>query len=158
MGRSAALSNDGSTVVFGAPYEGAMNNGAAYVFDRVNVTGTWGSATRLAGSNVDASDEFAFSVAVAPDGSRIAVGVICESSNATGIGGNQQDNSAMCAGAVYAFDRGTSSWTQHAYVKATNTAAYDQFGRSVSLGTAALAAGASGQSGFRGAAYVYDAL
>ena len=53
-----------------------------------------------------------------------------EDSNATGINGNQADNSASDAGAVYVFTRSGTTWTQQAYVKASNTASNDYFGDS----------------------------
>ena len=45
----------------------------------------------------------------------------CESSNATGINGDQNDNSALKAGAAYVFVRNGTSWSQQAYLKASNT-------------------------------------
>jgi hypothetical protein len=52
---------------------------------------------------------------------------------ATGVDGNQTDNSAERSGAVYVFVRNGISWTQQAYLKASNTGAKDEFGRSVSI-------------------------
>ena len=56
-----------------------------------------------------------------------------EDSAATGIGGNQADNSAREAGAVYVFTRAGATWSQQAYVKASNTEAVDRFGRCLAL-------------------------
>ena len=50
-------------------------------------------------STPDDDDEFGWSVAL--DGETLAVGVPYEDSNATGVGGNQADNSASDSGAVY---------------------------------------------------------
>jgi HJR/Mrr/RecB family endonuclease len=49
------------------------------------------------------------------------------------------------AGAVYAFTRSGATWSQQAYVKASNTDASDQFGLSVALSAdgATLAVGAN---------------
>ena len=44
-----------------------------------------------------------------------------EASNATGINGGQNDNSAAAAGAAYVFVRNGTTWTQQAYLKASNT-------------------------------------
>jgi len=61
------------------------------------------------------------------------VGAIFEDSAATGINLNQSDNSAIDAGAVYVFVRSSGSWTQQAYLKASNTGAGDWFGRFVAV-------------------------
>jgi hypothetical protein len=61
------------------------------------------------------------------------VGAKYEKSNVTGIGGKEDNNSAPNAGAVYVFSRSGTTWTQQAYVKASNTGADDRFGHSVSL-------------------------
>jgi hypothetical protein len=59
-----------------------------------------------------------------------------EDSGATGVNGNQDDNSTENSGAVYVFSRTGSTWSQQAYVKASNTGEKDegdQFGYSVSV-------------------------
>ena len=62
--------------------------------------------------------------------------------NATGIDGNQADNSAPNSGAVYLFVRdGQGMWSQQAYVKASNAEAHDRFGNGLAL--SALAATSS---------------
>jgi hypothetical protein len=63
----------------------------------------------------------------------MAVGATTEDSNATGINGNQADDSAQSAGAVYLFTRTGNTWAQQAYVKGSNTEAGDLFGYDVSL-------------------------
>ena len=68
--------------------------------------------TYIKASNTNADDYFGFSVALSADGSTLAVGAAREASNATGIGGNQADNSASTAGAVYVFTRAGSAWSQ----------------------------------------------
>ena len=72
----------------------------------------------------------------------MAVAAHWEESAATGINGNQNDNSIPQAGAVYVFTRIGTTWTQQAYVKASNTGKAaqgddpgdgDQFGFSLAL-------------------------
>ena len=65
------------------------------------------------------------SVAISRDGNTLAIGAPYESSGATGIDGEQSDNSAFASGAVYVFTRQGESWIQQAYVKASNTGATD---------------------------------
>jgi len=48
-------------------------------------------------------DYFGDSVALTADGSTLAAGAAWEGSNATGISGNQRDDSAFNAGAVYLY-------------------------------------------------------
>jgi hypothetical protein len=54
-------------------------------------------------SNTDAHDGFGYSVALSGGGNTLAVGTFTESSSATGINGNQSDNSAGQSGAVYLY-------------------------------------------------------
>src|SRR4029450_13795946 len=94
-------------------------------------------------------DHFRFSLTLSKDGNTIAVGAVTEDSGAKGINGNQNDNSMMSSGAVYVFARTRGTWSQQAYVKASNTAAGVQFGYSVSLNADGnvLAAGAYDEGG-----------
>ncbi|MBK8498777.1 MAG: FG-GAP repeat protein [Flavobacteriales bacterium] len=46
---------------------------------------------------------------------------------------DQLDFSAPYAGAAYVFTRAGGSWTQEAYLKASNTETYDEFGWSVGI-------------------------
>jgi photosystem II stability/assembly factor-like uncharacterized protein len=75
------------------------------------------------------------------------VGARLEDSGTTGIGGNQTDNNATSSGAVYLFTRSGSTWSQQAYIKASNTGESDNFGRSVALSSDGntLAVGAFGE-------------
>jgi len=100
----------------------------------INISGTLvDSIGYFKASNTDAGDGFGDLVSLSGDGSTLAVGARFEDSNATGIDGNQADNSAGGSGAVYVFTRSGVTWTQQAYVKASNTDESDQFGISVSL-------------------------
>jgi hypothetical protein len=186
FGDSVALSADGSTLAVGAIGEpsaatgingdqndsSAASAGAAYVFTRAD-NGAWSQQAYLKASNTNAGDRFGSSVALSGDGNSLAVGGTGEASAATGINGNQNDNSAASAGAVYVFTRTAAGvWSQQAYVKASNTDAGDQFGHAVTLsvdgntlavgafGEASAATGIGGNEndnsvGGSGAAYVF---
>lgn len=149
FGGSLALSNDGNTLVVGAPGEasssagvngnqldnsgrgGDFGTGAVYVF---TYNGTvWTQQAYLKASNPDEGDWFGNSVSISADGNSLAVGAPYEGSNSTGINGNQLDDSATSSGAVYVYTRSGFTWTQQAYVKASNTGEYDHFGSVVSL-------------------------
>jgi hypothetical protein len=67
-------------------------------------------------SNADASDLFGLSTALSGDGNTLAVGAIDEDSAATGVNGDQADNSAARAGAVYVFTRDSGGvWAPQAF-------------------------------------------
>ena len=99
-------------------------------------------------SNTGLRDFFGFAVALSADGNTLAVGATQEESNATGINGNQNDNSRFVAGAVYVFRFNGMNWLQQAYVKASNTDFSVWFGTAVSLSADGntLAVGASSES------------
>lgn len=155
FGYSVAFSGD--TLAVGAPREASAvvgtgdgdqldnslpQSGAVYVFTRTN--GAWRQVAYLKASNTGAGDLFGWSVALSGD--TLAVGAIGESSAATGINGNQADNSAFVSGAVYVFTRVNNEWGQQAYLKASNTGASDFFGYSVALSGETLAVGALKES------------
>jgi hypothetical protein len=156
FGTSVALSGDGATLAVGAKGEASnatgvdssqsdnsMNQaGAVYVLTRSGTT--WSQQAYVKASNTEASDSFGDQVALSTDGSTLLVGARWEDSNATDIGGDQTDNSAASAGAMYVFTRTGTTWTQQAYLKASNTGAGDYFGEHAALSGdgSTLAAGA----------------
>ena len=104
---------------------------------------TWTQQAYLKASNTDANDQFGTSVSVSGD--TLAVGANGEASKSTGVNGDQVDNSASYAGAVYVFVRCTTTWSQQAYLKASNAEANDNFGLRISLFGDLLAVGATGE-------------
>lgn len=145
FGGAVALSVDGNTLAVGAMGETSaatgingdqadssfVNAGAAYVFVRSN--GTWSQQAYVKASNTGDSDYFGYSVALSGDGDTLVVSGYGEDSAASGIGGDQNDESAEGAGAVYVFTRANGTWAQRAYIKASNSAQYNIFGHSVAL-------------------------
>lgn len=89
--------------------------------------------TYVKASNPDADDAFGYAIALSADGTTLAVGAPSESSSATGIDGDQADNSATRSGAVYVFVRTGATWVQQAYLKASNAEMFDLFGFAVAL-------------------------
>jgi hypothetical protein len=123
---------------------------AQYVIEACNVTGCSTSDIVTAtdvmldtvgyfkASNTDWGDYFGVSIALSADGTTLAVGANAEKSLATGINGDQDDNSGYQNGAVYLFRRADDNWVQQAYIKASNTIATDLpfsefFGEAVAL-------------------------
>jgi hypothetical protein len=156
LGDSVALSGDGLTMAVGAPNEssgskginGNQNDtsvysaGAVYVFSRPNDKGPWKQQAYVKASNPQNDAEFGHVVVLSEDGNTMAVSAYFEASAAKGINGNQNDTSIPQAGAVYVFTRRGGTWTQQAYVKASNTGEAgtagnfgegDQFGFSLSI-------------------------
>ena len=83
---------------------------------------------------------------MAISGDTVVVGANSEASNATGVNGNQADNSAHQAGAAYVFVRNGTTWSQQAYLKASNTDAVDEFGTSVAVSGDTVVVGARYES------------
>jgi hypothetical protein len=94
-------------------------------------------------SNSGDHDNFGYSVAISGD--TMVVGAAAEDSAATGIDGDQSDTSAAVSGAAYVFTRSGSTWSQQAYLKASNTDAGDQFGYSVAIDGDTIVVGANGE-------------
>ncbi len=150
FGLSAAISGD--TIVVGAPGEDSFatgvngdetsnavtSAGAAYVFVRTG--GSWSQQAYLKASNTDVADFFGRSVSV--EGDTIVVGARFEDSAATGVNGDETNNVATSAGAAYVFVRTGGSWSQQAYLKASNTDPEDGFGTSVSVSGDTIVVGA----------------
>ncbi|MDF1839222.1 MAG: FG-GAP repeat protein, partial [Planctomycetota bacterium] len=99
----------------------------------------------LKASNAGFLDSFGNSVAVSGD--LVVVGAWEESSMATGVDGNESDNSAFFAGAAYVFERIGGVWSQQAYLKASNTNNGDQFGNAVAIFGETVAVGAWQEDG-----------
>ncbi len=183
-GGDIALSADGNTLVLGFSADSSnatgingdeTNNdssysGAVYVFSRSG--NSWSQQAYIKASNADAWDFFGSKVALSADGNTLVVGAWGEGSNATGINEDELDNSSSGSGAVYVFRRSGASWSQQAYVKATNTGEGGLFGDSIALsgdgntlavgspGEASNATGIGGDQSDRsylgrGAAYLY---
>ncbi len=141
FGESVSLSADGLTLAVGARAEDGDGSaesdnslsasGAVYIFTRSG--SSWSQQAYLKASTPTANSQFGFKVSLSSDGNTLAVGSLFEDSNATGIDGNEADTSMSNAGAVFIFSRSGTTWTQQAYVKASNTDAGDTFGIAVSL-------------------------
>ncbi len=128
--------------------DNADNAGAVYVFRRSD--GIWAQEAYVKASNSDTDDEFGgLGTALNAAGDVLAVGATNEDSNAQGIDGDQTNNAADNAGAVYVFRRSDGIWAQEAYVKASNSGQDDRFGNHVALNAVGdvLAVGAVGEDG-----------
>ena len=112
------------------PAPSAPDSGAVYVF-APDAAAAFAQQAYIKASNPDERDGFGSQVTLSGD--TLAVGARQEDSNATGIDGDQSDNSAADSGAVYVFTRNAGVWSQQNYVKASNTDAGDAFGTSIAI-------------------------
>jgi hypothetical protein len=108
------------------------------VFERSG--NTWTHQAYLKASNAGRYDHFGGAAAISGD--TIVVGAWGEYSNATGVNGNQNDDSLSAAGAAYVFVRSGTNWTQQAYLKASNTGEGDFFGQAVAVSGNVIVVGA----------------
>ena len=95
---------------------GAVNNGAAYVFNRVD--STWAQEAYLKPSSTFISTAFGTSVDVSGDGNTLVVGTPGDASGTTTINGDvTQTMDYANTGATYVFQRSGASWSQEAFIK-----------------------------------------
>ena len=164
FGAAVALSADGNTLAVGATLEesqfpgidgdqsdDSFYSGAAYVFTRRD--DSWTQQAYIKASNPGQQDHFGYAIALSLDGDTLAVGAPFERSAATEIDGDQSNDEAFGAGAVYVFSRSNQTWQQDAYLKAPNAESSDVFGISLALsgdGGVLVAAAQGEQSGDAG--------
>ncbi len=165
FGSAVALSASGDTLAVGAYSEDGNGSdaGAVYVFNRNG--GVWIQKAYVKASNTGQHDMFGDAIALSADGRTLAVGAPREDSD----GSSEADNSALDAGAVYVYVLDGDTWTQQAYLKASNADGFDWFGSAVALSASGdtLAVGAYSEDGNgsdagdnslpdAGAVYVFD--
>lgn len=145
FGYALSLSGDGKTLAVGAPFESSSatqingdesnnlktDSGAVYLFE--DKTNHWKQTVYFKARNSDIGDIFGSAVSLNHDGRALAVGAMYEDSSATGLNGDEQDNSIENSGAVYMFKKDLKLWIQNSYIKASNTGKFDLFGFSLSL-------------------------
>lgn len=123
LGFSVAVSGDGNTLISGAYLDdigAATRRGSAYVFTRSGVT--WTQQSQLLASDGLAQDRFGTAVDISDDGLTSLVG-----GHLIDVGGRADQ------GAAYVYTRTGSVWTQRSKLTASDGAASDYFGYSVSL-------------------------
>lgn len=135
---SIAADVNGNEASNGPPGTNGASSGAAYVFLRSGTS--WSQQAYVKAQNPGEIDKFGTSLSV--NGNLLVVGSLNESSNATGINGNVNNEDALDAGAAYVYVRDGVSWTREAYLKASNTNAFDNFGKSVAVSGDTIVVGA----------------
>lgn len=152
LGTTLAISDNGDTVVAGTQYGSTTSYSAeAFVFEKPS--GGWASMTtetaKLSAASGAYGDKFSFGLAIAGDGSVIAVGAPENS-------GGQTES-----GTVYLYEKPSGGWvdaTETHLLSAPSRTAYEHFGQSCSLneGGTLLAVGADGRITDRGAVHVFE--
>ncbi len=173
FGYSVGLSGNGNTMAVGS-YDEERGKGAAYIFIRTG--SAWSQQIRLQGLNAETGDSLGCSIAISDDGNTMVAGAFDEDSILRGIQppneGSNDATSDVSTGAAYVFVRNGSTWTQQAFIKATNTRLNDQFawaltlsrdGNTLAVGAHLEDSGATGLNGDQedasaedsGAVYIY---
>jgi hypothetical protein len=147
FGASVAISCD--TVLVGDTHDvgAGSRSGSAYVFERNNGgADNWGEAWKLTALDATAGDRFGWSVALSDD---TAV-----------IGADGDDDAGSVSGSAYVFERSQGgAWNEVQKLIASDAAAEDSFGQSVSISgdTAVIGADGNDDAGpSSGSAYVYE--
>jgi hypothetical protein len=145
FGVNVTISGDGNTVAVGALGDDGntggintvdnnllSNTGAVYTYTRNGSTWSFENKIKASTTHIGTEDWFGSDVALNNDGTRLAVGAQYE--NGSNIGVNPFVNDlADNAGAVYIFSKPSGTWSQEAYIKASNVNSNDLFGRSIDL-------------------------
>lgn len=120
-------------------------SGAAYVYVRSGMT--WTQQAYLKAVNADSNDRFGASVGVSGD--TIVVGAYDEDSNQSTITNGataSADWNSSNSGAAYVYVQSGTSWTQQAYLKASNNGSSDVFGTTVAISSDTITVGAPSES------------
>ena len=150
FGSSVAIS--GFYAVVGSPQEDSAgtpadnsiaDSGAAYLFDGSG--GTWTESRYIKAQVMENLDRFGNQVDL--QGYTLIIGTEEEDSAATGLNGDQTDNSTPSSGAAYAYHYNSGGgsaglWSVIGYIKASNTEFDDRFGFSLGFHGDALVIGA----------------
>jgi hypothetical protein len=139
-----AITVNADTIAVSAPYDDDLgtNSGSVYVFTRSGTT--WSQQAKLTAGDGIAGDLFGTSLSL--DGDTLV------------IGSEHHDDGASNSGSAYVFVRSGTAWSQQAKLNASDGAANESHGRSVSLLGDSLVVGTyqKDQSGIdSGCAYVY---
>jgi hypothetical protein len=145
FGSSVSLSGDYLAVGARTEDTGGSQAGSVYIFKKASGSETWSQEAKLQASDVSAASQFGMSVSLS--GTTLAVGA------------NAEDTAASDAGAAYIFERSGTTWTEVKKITASDAAASDYFGESISTDGITTFVGAFGEDtkgSAAGAAYVYE--
>ncbi|MFA5251670.1 MAG: FG-GAP repeat protein [Phycisphaerae bacterium] len=139
FGTSVCVSGDYAIV---GAYKDDVNgseSGSAYIFKKDGAA--WTLQTKITATDGAAGDWFGWSVSISGDY------VI--------VGAYGDDDRGSDSGSAYIFKRNGTAWSQLAKLTASDGAAYDLFGYSVSISGDYAIAGAYRDNSYRGSAYIF---
>lgn len=142
FGESVAI--DGDYLVVGASLDNdnGKQSGSVYIFKRSGAS--WNQEAKLIASDGAAFDEFGISVSISGD--------------YVVVGAWKDDDNGDESGSAYIFRRNGTSWSQQAKLIASDGAAFDRFGVSVSIGSDYLVVGAffdDDNGDYSGSTYIF---
>ena len=158
FGRSVSLSGDGKVAAVAAPFDDdvAVDSGAVYVCIQ-NSMGQWDTVQKLKANDaanytylggVGTQTDQLRGVSISGDGSIIVAG------------SSYNDPNGTDSGAAYVFEKSGSTWTQFQKIVASDGAASDHFGASVSVSrdgsTIAVGSPYDDTTTDQGAAYIFE--
>ena len=139
FGYSVSISGDRAIV--GASYKDNIR-GSAYIFER-DGSGNWTQKQKLTASDAAEFDNFGSSVSISGDRAI--------------VGAEGDDDGGINIGSAYIFERdGSGNWTETPKLTASDAAAGEGFGRSVSISEDRVLVGAYGKENFTGSAYIFE--
>lgn len=139
-----SVSMSGHTAIVGAIFDDG-GRGSAYIFEKVG--GVWTQQAKLLASDGAVDDWFGASVSLSGD--------------AALVGAYRDDDLGTDSGSAYIFERVGGAWSQRAKLLASDGAAGDGFGRSVSISNDTAIVGALSHDHLgdnSGSAYVYKSV
>jgi len=142
FGCSVSISGDYAIVGAIRGDSRGLECGCAYIFIRSGTT--WTQQAKLVAPDAEADDKFGFSVSI--NGDFAIVGVIFD------------DPKRTDSGSAYIFRRNGTSWLQQAKLVASDSNAFDEFGKSVSISPDYAVVGAhynDDRGGQSGSAYIF---
>ena len=142
FGTSVGISGD--TLVVGASYDDDVGSASGSVYVFVRSGSVWAQQQKLVASDGAANDFFGNSLSISGD--------------TVVVGSSYDDDLGSTSGSVYVFVRTGSVWTEQQKLLASDGAANDRFGVSVSLSGGTVAVGSfwdDDAGGESGSAYVF---
>lgn len=153
----AAIAMSADLLVVGAPGDGTIasgpgvepsedgltDSGGVYIYRRTGTT--WALDTFIKADAANRNEEFGESVSLF--GSWLLVGAPREHSSARGVLTEDPGAGSDNAGAAYLFRHDGSAWEQVAFIKAANTAEFQNFGSAVVMGDGEFVVSAIHESG-----------
>ena len=142
FGKSVSISGDYTIVGAHGNDDAGYASGSAYIFVRNGTN--WTEQAKLTASDATERDWFGFSVSISGD--TVIVGAYLD------------DDAGSNSGSTYIFVRNGTSWTEQAKLTASDAAAWDGFGNSVSISENTVIVGAFNDDGAgsgSGSAYIF---